>query len=343
MISFKKCLLAPLVAFIAFVSLAPSLLEAKPYLLKIASLAPEGSFWIKTLRQIDAELRDQTGEAVGLKIYPGGVQGDEDVMIRKIRVGQLHGGGFAGLGISQINPEILALQMPFLFDTHEEIDYVLERMDSYYKQGYKEKGYVLLGWVNIGFVYILAKSPIGKIEDLDGVKVWRLEGEPITAAIFNKAGVQSIPLSISDVLLGLQTNLIEMVYAPPTAAIVLQWFTRVKYRTALPINHTQGAFLVSTKAFSRLTPPQQEILRQIAHRHTQSLSIRSRTENQEAIQVMRDQGIEEIHPSAEAIEAFRHLVKEAQRDLVGKAFSQEAYDQVSIHLEAYRSQNIPTD
>ena len=131
MISFKG-LFAVVTALIA------NSVAAQPnHLLKIATLAPEGSSWAKVLRTIDADVRQETDGNVGFKIYPGGVQGDEKVVLRKMRIGQLHGGNFGGQGVSQTLPDVLALQMPFLFDSYAEVDYVLEKMDAFYRRDTK--------------------------------------------------------------------------------------------------------------------------------------------------------------------------------------------------------------
>lgn len=312
----------------------PRVLDAQ--VLKIASLAPDGSSWIKALRAIDSKIQEQTSGAVQLKIYPGGVQGDEKVVLRKIRIGQLQGGGFAGQGVSQILPDILALQMPFLFRDYAEVDYVLTHMDTFYKEAYAEKGFIHLGWSDIGFVHILSKDPIRGVDDIRQHKVWRLEEEPITDVLFNLAQVTSVPLTIPDVLLGLQTNLVDVVYASPAAAIVLQWFTRVKYINKLPINYTLGALLIDAKSFSRLAPEHQALLRQIAANEMHILSQTTRKENEEAIQVMIANGLQQLEASDQELQTFYSLVDKAREQLVGKAFSQHAHDRVNQLLFEYR-------
>lgn len=313
------------------------------HLIKIASLAPEGSSWIKAVRTIDRKLRQQTNGEVGFKLYPGGVQGGESVVLRKIRVGQLHGAGLGGTGISDLFPDILALEMPFLFQDYDEVDYVLEQMDDFYQRGFEENGFVLLGWSDLGFVHILSKRPIRGVADINRRKVWRLEDEPITGVLFRKAGVTSIPLNIPDVLLGLQTNLIDVVYASPAAAIVLQWFTRVKYVTELPINYTLGALLVDSRTFSKLTPQHQDILRQLTKEHMRQQTLQTRQENQDAIQIMIDNGLEMVHPTSQDVETFEQLVEESVPELVGHAFSREAYEQVQSHLGDFRRQRAAAE
>ncbi len=309
---------------------------AQQHTIKVATIAPEGSSWVAALRDIDRDVRTQTDGTVRLKIYPGGVQGDEDVMIRKIRVGQLHAGGFGGKGVSDIFADVLALETPFLFNGYEEIDYVLEQMADYFEEGFARNGYVLLGWADVGFVYLLSKIPVASAEDLKGPKVWRLQREPITEVLFEKAEVTSVPLSIPDVLLGLQTNLVEVVYASPAAAIVLQWFTRVKYITDLPINYAIGALLMDRRVFEELTPEHGRILRDVSRRHIRAQMEKSRVDNEDALAVMEQQGLIRVIPPDSEIESFKDLVADSLPDLLDSAFSQESYDLVQSYLAEFR-------
>ena len=330
MISFKG-LFAVVAALIA------NSVAAQPnHLLKIATLAPEGSSWAKVLRTIDADVRRETDGNVGFKIYPGGVQGDEKVVLRKMRIGQLHGGNFGGQGVSQTLPDVLALQMPFLFNDYAEVDYVLENMDDFYRQGYEERGYVFLGWADIGFVHILSQQPVATVEDMRAQKVWQLPDEPLTSVLFRLAGVTSVPLNIPDVLLGLQTNLIDVVYASPSATIVLQWFTRAKYVTQLPINYTLGALLIDKRAFAKIPAADREHIHRIARQHMAALNQRNRRENDEAMTVLQANGLSLVEVNPKDVETFEGLVASAEAELVGRSFSREAHEQIAQHLQEFR-------
>ena len=304
--------------------------------LKIATLAPDGSGWVKTLRDIDNEVRERTQNRVRLKIYPGGVQGNEDVMIRKIRVGQLHGGGFGGTGTSVIFPDVLALEIPFLFEGYDEIEHVLAGTQEYYRRGYADKGYILLGWFDVGFVYLFSQQPIAGVDDIRGLKVWRLQGEPVSEVLFAKIGVTSVPLSIPDVLLGLQTGLVEVVYTSPAAAIVLQWFTRVGYYTTLPINYVLGAFLVDRRAFAKLSEEHQQLLQEVSERHIRAQRILNRAENEDALRVITDHGVVTVDFPAPEVELFKQVVAQSLPELKGRAFSDESYEMVRKNLGEYR-------
>ena len=336
-IAFQEASKVPALIFFLGYLLLFSAAGAQEHVIKLATLAPQGSGWYNALKAIDVEVRQATDGAVAFKIYPGGVQGDEDVVLRKIRIGQLQGGGFGGQGVSRIFADVLALEVPFLYDNYEEIDYVLEQMEDYYQEGYEEGGFVLLGWTDIGFVYLLSRKPIAGADDIKGLKVWRLEGEPVTEVLFRKiGGVTSVPLGIPDVLLGLQTNLVEVVYIPPSAGIVLQWFTRVKYITSLPIGYTLGALLIDKRVFYQLSPEQQTVLRAAAGKHLREYTLQNRRDNEEAIQVMQSQGLTLVTPSEEEVRKFKDLVDECLPELVGKAFSAGAFKLIANHLRDFR-------
>ena len=323
--------------FAVVAALIANPVAAQPnHLLKIATLAPEGSSYAKALRTIDEDIRRETGGNVGFKIYPGGVQGDEKVVLRKMRIGQLHGGNFGSLGIRQTCPDVLALEMPFLFDSYAEVDYVLEKMDAFYRQGYEEQGYVFLGWADIGFVHILSQQPVATVEDMRAKDVWQPPDEPLTSVLFRLAGVTSVPLNIPDVLLGLQTNLIDVVYNSPSLTIILQWHTRVKYVTQLPINYTLGALLIDKRIFDKIPAAEREHIHRIAQQHMVALGQHNRRENDEAMTVLQANGLSLVEVSPKAVETFKSLVANAEAELVGRAFSREAHEQIARHLQDFR-------
>jgi TRAP-type C4-dicarboxylate transport system substrate-binding protein len=329
------------VAFLTtlFLIAGPVLAAEPEHLLKVATLAPEGSGWARAVRSLDEQVRVRTGGGVGLRLYPGGVLGDESVTLRKVRIGQLQGVGLTGLGLAEICPDILALEMPFLFADYDEIDYVLTHVAGFYQEALSASGFALLGWTDVGYVNILSRHPIRGVADLQGRRVWQLVREPITEVLFRLARVSAVPLGIPDVLLALQSGLVDVVYAPPAAAVVLQWFTRVRYLTELPVNYTLGALVVDRRAFERLPPEHQTTVREIAAEEMRRLAVRTRQENRDALAAMVNQGVQLVQPEPAEIEGFRRLVDLARPELVGKAFSQAAYDQVARHLAACRGAN----
>ncbi|CAB1061647.1 TRAP-type C4-dicarboxylate transport system, periplasmic component [Olavius sp. associated proteobacterium Delta 1] len=316
--------------------IAPHGAAAKITTIKIATLAPEGSTYIQALNDLNAELKQKTNNDVRLRIYPGGVLGDEKDMRRKMHVGQIHGAVLTSAGLSGIFSEMDVFQIPFLFEGYDEVDYVVEKMDEFFKKGLKDKGYILLGWSEAGFIRLLSTHPIATLDDLRKAKVWTWEEAPMAKAIFDEAGISAIPLSLPDVLVGLQTGLVEVVYAPPAGAISLQWFTKTKFMTEVPLMYLIGGVVIKKNVFNKLPPNHQQVLMELYAKYMGQLRQVIRRENQEAIKVMAKHGVKLIYPSEDQIEDFKRVSKNAMNNQTGKSFSAKVKNEILTYLEEYR-------
>ncbi|MGD8991011.1 MAG: TRAP transporter substrate-binding protein DctP [Desulfobacterales bacterium] len=312
---------------------------AKPVVIKLATLAPEGSSWIETFNAIDAEIQQKTGGQVRCKFYAGGVLGDEKDMLRKMHIGQIHAAALTSAGLSAIFNEMDVFQIPFLFESHAEVDFVLTQMDTFFRQGFDQNNYVLLGWSEAGFVRLMSTKPVATLADLRKVKVWTWEDAPMTRIIFEEARVSAIPLSVPDVLVGLQTGLVDVVYAPPSGAISLQWFTKTRYITDVKLIYLIGGVVIKKKIFNKITPVHQKIVMDVWQRQMNQLKQTIRMENQEAMQVMIKQGIKMITPTPDQVAEFKKVSAKAIKRLEGQTFSQKIQDEVKANIETYRKKN----
>lgn len=331
------------IAGLGFVALSlmmpPTDSVAKTLEIKIATLAPEGSPWIKTFQTIDAEVREKTDNQIGIKVYPGGVLGDEKDMLRKMHIGQIHGAALTSAGLSAIYGELDVFQIPFLFESHHEVDYVIDEMDAFFQKGFEENGYILLGWSEGGFVRLMSTAPVATMDDLRKLKVWTWEDSPMTKVIFDQANVSAIPLSVPDVLVGLQTGLVDVVYAPPSGAILLQWFTKTKYITDVKLIYLVGGLVMQKKMFNKLSPEHQKILLETCRHRMNELKTIIRKENQEALQVMIKHGAKIITPTPPQIAEFKEVSDQAMLRLEGKSFSKKIRDEVVAKILTYRKKN----
>jgi TRAP-type C4-dicarboxylate transport system substrate-binding protein len=306
------------------------------FVIKMATLAPEGSSWMQQFNAINAEVMEKTQNAVRFKMYPGGVLGDEKDMMRKMQIGQIHGAALTSAGLSVLFKDIDVLHIPFFFQNYGEVDYVLGKMGPYFKKGLEDSGYILLGWSEAGFIYLMSTIPISSVSELQKAKVWIWHESPMSQAIFKEAGVAAIPLSVPDVLVGLQTGMVEVVYAPPTGAISLQWFTRIKYITDIPLTYIGGGLVVRKDVFKKLQQSTQDVIIEIFQRRLDQLKVITRQENQEAIRVMEKQGVQLITPPQDQVAEFKRLSDNAIAQLVGHAFPKKLLEDVTAYLEAYR-------
>ena len=318
---------------------APSRLYAAPArVIKFATLAPEGTAWMKTMRKFDKELSARTEGRVKFKIYAGGVSGDEKDVARKIRLGQLHAAGFTGVGLGEIAPQIRILDTPFLFRNAAETDHIYEMMDSDFRKIFKSRGYILLGWTEVGNVYVFANVPVKGPSDLQAAKMWIWEGDPIADATFAAMKIKPIPLSITDVMTSLQTGMINAVYSAPATVIPLQWYTKMKYAFSLPIATATGAVVISKKAFNSLSPGDRKILLELGDKHLKALTAASRRDNERSLATLKKEKVVFTDPAdAGAINTLRKMGAETRRALVGKLYSAALLDKIETALERFRA------
>ena len=313
---------------------------SQEYLIKVATIAPDGSTWIKVLREYDSQIRKESNGRIGFKIYAGGVAGDEIDVLKKIRIGQYHAAGFTGVGIGEIAPNLRVLDSPFLFKSYDEVDCIYQKFNDEFEREIERGGFVLLGWAEVGFVYTFTKTPVYGIDDLKKLKMWAWQGDPIAEAAYKVIGITPVPLSITEVLTSLQTGIIDGVYGSPLAILATQWFTRVKYMHDVPLSNASGALLISKRYFDSLPKDLQEILLKNGRKYMRKLVELSREENKNAIETLKRNGIMITEPSSKKVlSEYDEIGKKIRRELVGKVFSQIWLDKIEKAVEEYRKSN----
>jgi TRAP-type C4-dicarboxylate transport system substrate-binding protein len=291
--------------------------------LKMAIVAPEGSTWAKVMNEWNQELTQRTNGNVKLKIYAGGVLGDERDVIRKMQIGQVHMGGFTGLGLGIVNPSVRVLELPMLFSSYSEADAVTKKIQPKLETGFEQKGFELLGWAETGFVNIFSNKPIATRENMDGMKMWMWEGDPLVKAMYDRFGIVPIPLALPDVLTSLSTNLIDAVYAPPLAAIALQWHTKTKYMTDLKLADSTGGILITKRALLSIPEGDRKILEETARKYAKILVDRTRADNEKSYATLTKVGIKTVEVPQEEVQRIRETSQLVWKDLVGKLYPQD--------------------
>lgn len=287
-------------------------------LIKFATVAPEGSAWMKQMRGLDKRIRSETGNKVGFAFYPGGVAGDEIDVLKKMRIGQIHCAAFSGVGFGQILPMVRVLDLPFLFADYEEADLVHGRLKEFFSREFKGKGFDLLSWAEVGNVHVFSRRPVDKLSDLKGAKIWAWSGDPVARETFVQLGVTPISLPLTDVSTGLNTGMIDTVYAPPLGALALQWHSSLSHMSGWPLVHSTGAVLISSRFMQALSTDQAEILSRELETAMKELTVELRKQSLEAIDIIKKAGVTVSPPaSSENQKEFRKLhdrVASALRD-----------------------------
>jgi TRAP-type C4-dicarboxylate transport system substrate-binding protein len=336
----RACCLFCFLAVAAMLPAASAYAENKPeFEIKLATLAPENSSLMQVFNEMNAEVLRETGGKVGFKMFAGFVMGDEEDVLRKLRVGLVHAAVFTATALTDMDPALRSLQIPFLFSNYGEVDYVMEKMEPDFRAALLKEGYEVLGWPELGFLYFMSTSPIAGLEDLKGKKVWAKANMPMSQAMIDRAGVSTVAIGLPDVLVALQTHLLDVVYNSPYYALVTQWNTQVKYFTDLPLSYIGGALLVDRKIMAKMPAPLQETVRKVCAAHLQRLNEKTRKDNEDAIQIILKRGVQKVTPDAAHVKGFKDLSDEAMAGLDAKFLPPTAVSKVRAALAEYRAQH----
>ncbi|MCG7978041.1 MAG: TRAP transporter substrate-binding protein DctP [Candidatus Thiodiazotropha endolucinida] len=305
--------------------------------LKIATLAPDGTNWMKEMRAAAKQIKQQTDGRVKIRFYPGGVMGNDSSVLRKIRIGQLHGGAITGGGLSSIYKDAQVYTLPFQFRNLQEVDAVRQVMDPQIIEGIKKQGYISFGLSEGGFAYLLSNSPVTSTENMKDLKIWIPEGDQVNASMFQELGISPVPLPLTDVLTGLQTGLIDTIASAPVGAIALQWHTRVSYLTQVPLAYLYATLVLKENAFNKLRQSDQSIVKQILESAFNRIDRQNRTDNEQAMIALKRQGVEFISPSTVQQQAWEaHAGKTLRKLSKESIFSEQMLNRMQSLIQQYR-------
>jgi len=262
--------------------------------IKIATLSPEGTFWMKQMRAGAKEIKKQTQGRVKFKFYPGGVMGNDENVLRKIRIGQLHGGAVTLGTISQSTPDVTLYGLPYLFSSLDDAAEIRKTTDPMLSKEIEDNGFVNFGFAQGGFTYLMSKEPIRSLDDLRQRKSWIPEKSDVGLSVYRYVGVTPIALPLSDVLTGLQTGLINTIVTSPIGALALQWHTHIEYVTDQPLNYLSAMMIVDKKVFNKLSETDQAIIREVMEDVYKKIDAQNKLDNIAAREALINQGVKFI-------------------------------------------------
>ncbi|HWP94401.1 MAG TPA: TRAP transporter substrate-binding protein DctP [Gammaproteobacteria bacterium] len=323
---------------IVFCAAASTPARGDTFTFKIATLAPDGSAWMEQMRAGAREIEMRSAGRVKFKFYPGGVMGNDQSVMRKIRIGQLHGAAFTGGGISDVYPDAQIYGLPFLFRDTGEVDYVREHLDGTFERGLEEAGFVSFGIADGGFAHVMSSVPVRSLDDLKGQKAWVPEGDRVSYAVMEAINVSPVTLPLTDVLTGLQTGLITVVASSPLGAIAFQWHTRIRYVTDVPLAYLYGIFAIDRRSFLRLSAADQAVMREVMAGVFRRLNAINRADNQRAREALVKQGVVFVTPPEGELIRWRAVADRVVADLAARrAYTPELLARVQTLLSEYRA------
>lgn len=330
--------LGPLLGLLAGLLLvlgSPSSAKAEEW--RIATLAPDGSSWMKILSKGAADIATKTSNRVKLKYYTGGVQGGEKAVIRKMKMGGLDGGAFTSVGLGQIVPSVRVLELPRLFASIEEMDYVRRKMWGTFMKRFKAKGFMLLDPGDVGNIYIYSNVAVKNISDLKKAKMWLWGEDELVKVMYKKIGIKGVPMGVPDVMPALNTGRINACYGSPVAMVALQWFKKVKYSTSMPLSYAISSTVIKQDAWDKMSPEDLAAVKKSFRSHSKQLRKSVRKDNLRAKKAIVRSGVKIVETPAATIADFDKRAQEVWTEMVGKLYSQKDLDRVLKYRAEFRA------
>ncbi len=311
--------------------------------IKIATIAPNQSTWMIDMRAAGKSIKERTDGRVNLKFYGGGVQGASSKVMQKIKIGQLHGGMFAPTDFTKQYGDINLYGLPFVFESWEEMRYVRGQMDADLAAGFGQHNFVTFGFVG-SFSLMLSNEPVRNQSDMRGKKIWLPEGDLITFQALKALNLSPVSLPLTDVLTGLQTGLLDMAAIPPEIAVALQWHTRVRYFTDMPVLYAMSFLAIDKRTINKLSADDQAVLTEVLAESFARMDARAPTESQNATEALVDVGIQKIDPDEGEHESLIAKMSETNLGMAKNGLLPLAlFETMQGHISDYRNGSPQTE
>ncbi len=227
-------------------------------------MVPENSIWDRNLKQMAAEWSQATGGRVSLTVFGGGSQGDEPTVLRKMRLDALQAASLTGVGLGTIDASFNVFDVPFFFESYDELNEVTEQLTPEIGKRVEAKGFVLLNWGHGGWTQLFTKKPIATVADLKKARLYTSAGNDRMVQWFKANGFEPRAMAMTDIMTGLTTGMVEAVPTTPLAALLFQWYRQTPNMLDIGLAPVVGATVMTRKAWNAVPEADRPKLRAAA-------------------------------------------------------------------------------
>ena len=307
--------------------------------IKLATVVPQGSVWDKNLKQMGEEWKDATGGRVSVTVYGGGSQGDEQTVLRKMRLDALQAAAFTAVGLGSIDSAFNVFDVPFFFDSYDELNYVTDALTPVLRKRIEPKGFMLLNWGHGGWTQVFTKKPVQTVDDLKHVKLWTSAGNDRMVQWFKANGFEPRAMAMTDILTGLTTGMLEGLPTTPLAAMLFQWDRQTPYMLELGLAPIVGASVITTKAWKAIPDADKPKLLAAAAGVEQRLRIEVPKLDADAVAQMTKRGLTVTKPSGPE---WRTQLDGLAKTMRGESVPADIFDLASKARDEFRKRkNAP--
>jgi TRAP-type C4-dicarboxylate transport system substrate-binding protein len=303
--------------------------------IKIGSIAPDRSPWDKAIKEMGREWARISEGKVRFKVYAGGIAGDEADMIRKMRMGVLGGAALTNMGITHIYEDAYVLNTPLLITSEGELDHVLKKMKPLLEMGIEKKGFKVVIWTLTGWVNFFTKEKVILPKDLKKHKISFTRGMPKMEQAWKKAGFNVIPNDLKDLMMALQSGMVDACYMPPLIAASGQYFSLAPNMCDLKVAPLLGGIVLTQATWEKIPDQYKKEMMEVTARISDKLYGEIVQLEKEAIDKMKENGLVINHISDEVLLKWKAEADKGLDVLIGKAFSKEIYEQVVQNIKEY--------
>lgn len=311
--------------------------SAQDVVVKMATLLPQGSAWYTALQEMASQWQKASAGRVAVRIYPGGVAGDDGTVVRKMRLGTLDASLLSAAGVADIDRSIFALELPMAYASYEELDFVLERMEPTIEKLCADKGFIVLGWADAGWVRFFSKSPVRTPDDLKGLKLLTWTGDDPAVELWKAAGFNPVPLPSTETSTAIQTGLVTAIPTTPQAALLLQWYTHARYMCDVRWAVLLGGIVITKATWERVPAAARPAMLKSAHEAARTLGALTRAAEAANIDAMVQHGLTVVPVDGAALEAWHRVGEAVYPKARGGAVPAAAFDEALKIRDEYRA------
>jgi TRAP-type C4-dicarboxylate transport system substrate-binding protein len=311
---------------------------AQPVLVKMATLVPDGSSWHLILKETAEKWKTLSGGRVVVRLYPGGVAGDDPDVVRKMRLGTLNAGVLTAVGMAEIDRSVYALGIPLMYSSYEEVYDVLEKMKPRLEASLEAKGFVVLNWADGGWVHFFAQKPVATPDDLKAMKLFSWNGDSQSLDVWRSAGFNPVPLPATELATALQTGLVTALGSPPQVAVISQYYTHARNMTALPWQLLLGATIINKSTWEKIPADIRPALLEAAREAGKRLQDEIRKSGDRDVEAMKKRGLNVVKVDPKAREQWQKTAESLYPKIRGTLVPADAFDEAMRLRDAYRKQ-----
>lgn len=310
--------------------------EAQEVVVKMATLVPDGSRWHLILKECAEKWKAISGGRVVVRLYPGGVAGDDPDVVRKMRLGTLNAGLLTAVGLAEVDRAVYALGLPLVYESYDEVYWVLEKMRPRLEAGLAAKGFVVLNWADGGWNHFFTQKPVATPDDLRALKLFTWAGDNDGIEVWKAAGFNPVPLPATELSTGLQTGLVNAVAVSPQIAVISQYYTKARNMTDMPWQLLLGATLITRATWEKIPADLRPALLAATQEAGQRLREEMRASGEKDVLEMKKRGLNVVPVDAKAREAWRKTTEAIFPRVRGPIVPAEAFDEALRLRDEYR-------